>query len=329
MDPLVSIVIPAYNAAEFIGRSIASSQQQTLTDLEIVIVDDASTDATVATVEALMTEGARIRLFKQARNGGVAVARNTGIDQARGRYVAFLDADDIFLPERLERLVKAAEDQQLDVVADNQLLRDLHLGRNVGALTFNPTSRLKALNALTFLRYSNNIPTLHEILVGRRATYFPLIKPIIRRDFLLQHQLRYDPACKIGEDFDLHVRCLLEGAKVAIVPQSYYVYTMAYSDVSNTRSPHSRTVLDMQPVLRNVDQLLQRYGDTLSPELRQELARCKDGALGLEQYEQLKADLYGGRTGALFGLMRSPMMWRYAARSTTIKLRNLSTRLML
>ncbi|SEK52527.1 succinoglycan biosynthesis protein ExoO [Pseudoxanthomonas sp. GM95] len=326
--PLVSIVIPAYNAAAFIHRSVASIQQQTLTDLEILVVDDASTDDTIATVEALIAEGAEIRLLRQEKNGGVAVARNTGIDQARGRYIAFLDADDIFLPERLEHLVQQAEAQQLDVVGDNQVLLDLHLGRHVGATAFNPTAQLKAMDALTFLKRANNIPSLREILSGHRGTYSPLIKPMIRRDFLTQHGLRYDPACKIGEDFDLHIRCLLEGARAALVPQAYYVYTLAYSDYSATRSPHSRTVLNLKPVLRNIDQLLQRYGGRLSPVVRRELVRCKSGARGLERFEQLKTDLYRGRVHALLGLFALPVVWRYTARSTTIKLRHLSTRLL-
>lgn len=327
MAPLVSIVIPAYRAAEFIGRAVASVQEQTLQDFEILIVDDASGDDTLATAQALAAQDARIRVFTQARNGGVAVARNTGIDQARGRYLAFLDADDALLPERLERLVALADAQALDVVGDNQWLRDVHLDRNVGVMAFNPGDAPMRLDAATFLRNSDNVPKVREILSGRIAAYFPVIKPIVRREFLQAHALRYDPACKIGEDFDLHIRCLLEGASVVIVPEAYYVYTLPYSEVSRTRSPHSRTVMNLQPVLRNVDHLLHAYRDRLSPELRRALARCKQGALGLQQFEQIKADLYGGRAAAVLDLATTPRLWGYAARSTSIKLRNLSSRL--
>ncbi len=86
------------------------------------------------------------------------------------------------------------------------------------------------LDAATFLRNSDNVPKVREILSGRIAAYFPVIKPIVRREFLQAHALRYDPACKIGEDFDLHIRCLLEGASVVIVPEAYYVYTLPYSE---------------------------------------------------------------------------------------------------
>jgi succinoglycan biosynthesis protein ExoO len=326
MDPLVSIVIPAYNAAEFIGRSVASIQQQTLADVEILIVDDASTDDTAAAVNALMRADPRIRLFQQDVNGGVAVARNTGIAQARGQYIAFLDADDIFLPERIQRLVGHAEAQQLDIVTDNQLLHDAHLDTHVGILAFNPTQAPQPLTTLAFLKGSTNIPTLWEILSGSRAAYFPLVKPLIRRAFLARHALRYDPACRIGEDFDILVRCLLEGAKAAIVPQALYVYTLPYSDFSSTRSPHTRTRFNMQPVLENVDRLLRTYAGSLTPELRQALVRCRYGSEGLQQFEQFKTELYRKRPQAVLSLVTKPWLWQYVARSTTAKLRNLSTR---
>jgi len=326
MASLVSVVIPAYNAAEFIGRSIASLRQQTLTDMEILVVDDASTDATVATVKALMATNSDIRLLEQPQNGGVAVARNTGIAQAQGRYIAFLDADDVFLPQRLEVLVQQAEAHQLDVVGDNQVMHDVHLGRGVGVVDFNPTDHLQLLTARAFLEGSHNVPTWREILSGSRAAYFPIIKPIIRRDFLTRHALRYDPACSIGEDFDLHIRCLLEGAKFGLVPQALYVYTLPYSVYSSTRSPNTRTRFNLQPVLDNVDQLLTRYADTLDPDVRQALIRCKDGSRGLEQFEEFKRALYRKRPQAVLSLVTTPGLWQYVARSTTTKLRNLSAR---
>lgn len=92
------------------------------------------------------------------------------------------------------------------------------------------------------------------------------------------------------------MRCLIEGAKSAVVPQACYVYTVPYSEVSGTRSPNSRTVLNMEPVLRNVDHLLKVYGGRPMAQERRELARCRTGAKGLEDFEQLKADAREGRT---------------------------------
>lgn len=101
--PGVSIITPAYNAARHIGATIASVQAQTCAGWEMVIADDGSGDETCALVEALAREDPRIILVRQARNGGPAAARNLALAQARGRYICFLDSDDLWLPTKLER----------------------------------------------------------------------------------------------------------------------------------------------------------------------------------------------------------------------------------
>lgn len=97
--PLVSVVIPAYNRAGLIGRAIDSVLHQTHGNLELIVVDDASTDNTGEVVESI--GDARIRYIRCERNAGASAARNTGIAAAAGRFVAFLDSDDIWMPEKL------------------------------------------------------------------------------------------------------------------------------------------------------------------------------------------------------------------------------------
>ena len=101
--PLVSVVIPAYNAASFIDASVGSVLAQSFRDLEIVVVDDGSTDATADRVRAF---GQRVRLVRQT-NRGVSAARNAGVSLAQGRYVAFLDADDAWQPAKIDRQIEA------------------------------------------------------------------------------------------------------------------------------------------------------------------------------------------------------------------------------
>ena len=101
--PLVSIVTPSYNSEKFISETIASVQKQTVTDWELLIVDDASSDATVTKIKRLQAEDSRIKCFSLKENKGPAHARNLGIQKARGKYLTFLDADDLWFPEFLER----------------------------------------------------------------------------------------------------------------------------------------------------------------------------------------------------------------------------------
>jgi len=105
--PLVSVVIPAWNAHDTLERTLRSAAAQTYSNFEIVIVDDGSTDATAEIAQRFCADHANVRLLQQA-NAGVAAARNLGIAQARGEWVAPLDADDLWHPTKLARQVAAA-----------------------------------------------------------------------------------------------------------------------------------------------------------------------------------------------------------------------------
>ena len=104
-DPFVSVIIPAYNGPEALGRAIASVLRQTYKKFELIIVDDYSADLIEDMTRSFRDD--RIIYVRHARNQGAAAARNTGMRQARGSLLAFLDSDDEFLPERLETQVKA------------------------------------------------------------------------------------------------------------------------------------------------------------------------------------------------------------------------------
>lgn len=111
MEPLqqkgekISIVVPVYQAADYIAQTIAMVQNQTYTDWELILVEDCSKDGSAAVIEKELRkyDDSRICLIRQKENGGAARARNTGVDAAQGRYLAYLDADDVWLPDKLSR----------------------------------------------------------------------------------------------------------------------------------------------------------------------------------------------------------------------------------
>lgn len=104
--PLISVIVPAYNAEGYLRRCVDSILAQTLGDLEVVLVDDGSTDGTAAICDAYAAADARVRAIHQ-KNGGVSSARNRGLSAARGDYIAWLDSDDYFMPAALEKLYGA------------------------------------------------------------------------------------------------------------------------------------------------------------------------------------------------------------------------------
>jgi glycosyltransferase involved in cell wall biosynthesis len=111
--PKVSVIIPTFNRAQILGRAIASVLGQTFVDLELIVVDDGSSDETAALIQNFAD--VRLRYLQQLQNLGVSAARNRGIAEARGEWLAFLDSDDLWLPQKLERQFAAL--QGVDCVA--------------------------------------------------------------------------------------------------------------------------------------------------------------------------------------------------------------------
>ena len=110
---MISIIVPVYNAGQYISKTIENVTAQTYTDWELLLVDDCSKDKSCEIIEEEIRRFEKsgyakdkIRLLKQKENAGAANARNRGIDESRGRYIAFLDADDVWHPEKLEKELK-------------------------------------------------------------------------------------------------------------------------------------------------------------------------------------------------------------------------------
>lgn len=102
-SPLISVIVPAFNSERYIRNTVASIQSQSFTDWEAIIVDDNSGDETVSLLEAISADDDRIKWIQLTKNAGAAFSRNQGIKAAKGRYIAFLDSDDLWLTEKLER----------------------------------------------------------------------------------------------------------------------------------------------------------------------------------------------------------------------------------
>ena len=111
VNGLVSIITPTYNCGKFIGETIESVQKQTYTNWEMVIVDDCSTDDTKDVVERYLQQDKRIKYHCLTENSGAAVARTKAMELATGQYMAFLDSDDLWMPNKLEKQIKFMQDK--------------------------------------------------------------------------------------------------------------------------------------------------------------------------------------------------------------------------
>jgi len=115
-NSLVSVIMAAYNAEEHIETAIRSVIQQTYKDIELIVVDDASTDSTLKKIEKLSKFDHRIKVYKNETNQGVVKSRNFATKKAQGKYIAFLDADDIWLLEKLKKQVECARVQNASIL---------------------------------------------------------------------------------------------------------------------------------------------------------------------------------------------------------------------
>ena len=146
MNSLISIITPSYNSSKFISQTIESVISQTYENWEMIIVDDMSPDNSNEIIEEFIKKDSRIKLIKLEKNGGPAVARNRAIKEAQGRYMAFLDADDLWMPEKLKKQIAFMNENDLAFTYSSYGLIDEDnndLGEFITKETITYTSMLK------------------------------------------------------------------------------------------------------------------------------------------------------------------------------------------
>ncbi|MFC7068748.1 glycosyltransferase family 2 protein [Halobaculum lipolyticum] len=207
--PEVSVVVPAYQRGDMVGRAIDSALAQTVEDVEVVVVDDGSTDDTETVVTAY--EDDRVRYVAHERNRGVSAARNTGLAAATGEYVAFLDSDDEWLPRKLDR--------QLTTLAERgEGWVGAYCGIATGGLS--PLDRLAAVVSERLFRSAaprEGGRELAEALLSMQVFMGPGSTLLVERD-VLEATGGFDEGLSLFEDWDLVLR-VLEAGKLAYVDE--------------------------------------------------------------------------------------------------------------
>ncbi len=222
MSPKISIIVPAYNTEKYVAQAIESVLQQTEEAFEIIVIDDASTDATVEVVKSF--SDSRLRLIVNEKNGGVSCARNRALEEARGEWIALLDSDDWYSPNRLEKLLEAAVLTEADLIADDVYFVQNDLEKASGTLfsVNQEFNQPKHISSLTFVKLNMES--------AKSSPHLGLTKPIIKHDFLIQNQLRYNEGLNFAEDYHLYLMCLARGAKFITIPEGYYFYRRSRQD---------------------------------------------------------------------------------------------------
>lgn len=229
--PDISVIIPVFNAAEFVMTGISSALEHTRASLEVICIDDGSTDSSAQLLAQLAATDKRISVIRLQFNRGVSTARNAGIEQASGTYVRFLDADDTIPPGALDLLLEAARNASSDMAIGEVLGLEFPAGAvwppddcngdNAGVVTTNVYESA----------WLQSVPGHHG---GN----------LYRRSLLEDNQIRFNTDLVLGEDQLFQANAIVKAGSVAIIKDTVYHYHR-YRDTSVTNSlPSHRSLCD-------------------------------------------------------------------------------------
>lgn len=225
----VDVLVAVFNNANTIERAVQSALAEACVK-SVIVIDDGSTDETCSVLRCLKDEvGGRLVFQQLDRNEGPSVARNRGIELSDAPWIAILDGDDYFLPNRIRALLEASEGA--DLVADDQL--QVNEGKDVDP----PPSSELLIGLDTTITVDLSTFVAGNLSQGKRQRKeLGFLKPIMRRAFLDLNQLRYDANLRLGEDFVLYTRALAAGAVFKVIPSRTYVSVVRSNSISGQHS---------------------------------------------------------------------------------------------
>ena len=215
MTPLVSIIIPCYNTEKFISKALTSIQNQSYQNIEVIIIDDGSTDNSVIICENFIQTDKRFSLLKSKNNKGVAYSLNKGIENSRGKYIARMDADDISYPDRIKVQTQFLEkNEDIDIVGVNAYLLKTC---NENKINSNPI--YFETNTLNFCTYFSQ-PFFGGCILGKSKVFT---------------QIKFKSGY-VSEDFEFVLNAIHLKYKLANINEGLYGYRTNLSSISNTNN---------------------------------------------------------------------------------------------
>ena len=227
--PAISVIIPLYNAEKYFGECLESLLAQTFKDFEVIVVNDCSTDGSHKVAESYLEKfDGRLNIFDNRQNSGVSVSRNKGLKISRGEYIFFMDADDLLLPDSLERMYRLAKSFDVDVV------------NCTGTFSINDDGsewafrRLKRPTATDENIFETNLEWRVKGLLKDNFYLSPWRK-FSRRDFLIRNGLFFPEKTNNYEDQIWSFGLLLCSEKILHTPLAAYVYRKSYDSLSRKK----------------------------------------------------------------------------------------------
>ena len=257
---MISVILPVYNDEQFLLETFESKKKKKDIELEVIVVDDGSRDNSLALCRKIEKEDGRVRVFTQ-RNAGVSAARNFGISQAHGEYIAFLDQDDVFLDGALARNLQILMDKKADFIKFARKDIVVVNGKNTQQTEY---------NQFEFCTLNLQNIGLHYMQLRKNMMFSSIWNGIYRKDFLLKNSIAYNEAMKGGcEDQWFNLCLLLPGFSAVYVPELGYVHYIRKGTSTSTKFSTS-----MVEAFSNVCRLEMQFIDKLplNPKEREAIA---------------------------------------------------------
>ena len=229
-NQLVSIITPVYNSEKFLEDTIKSIENQTYTNWEWILIDDCSTDKSVEVIKKYANKNPKIRLIKLKENSGAAIARNTGIDNAKGKYIAFLDSDDLWKKEKLEKQIKFMQKNNYEFTYTGYEFAD-EKGKPTGKVVKVPTE----------INYKQ---ALKNTTISTCAVIFDIEN--------LDKQLIYMPNIRKGQDTATWWKILKTGITAYGINESLFLYRRSENTLSSNKFAALKRTWNLY---RNVEKL--------------------------------------------------------------------------
>ena len=248
--PEVSIIVPIYNVEKYLDRCMQSLLNQTLKDIEIIMVDDGSPDRCPQMCDEYAKNDSRIKVVHK-KNGGLGYARNSGLDVATGEYVAFIDSDDYTSTEAYETLYDEAKRGDFDIVYAG------YMGFKSSGATFTDFVMDKELRGNDVIKFLGNM--LYHVDKGFESVCMSMWNGIYRRDLINAHHVRFHSEREyLSEDILFHTELIPYCKSIRCIPKVFYHY--CYNDTSLTRKFKLSKIRSNEALFNKVFEILKQNG---------------------------------------------------------------------
>lgn len=289
-SPQVSFAMACFNAQPYLRSAIEAALSQTDISVEILVVDDGSSDSSLAEAQAIAAADPRVRVFQTHKNGGPAAARNVALTHMRGDWFAILDSDDLVDPARSTIMIEMAEEQGADLIADNLLV----FGEGQQERPFFKPDDFGNGRWLEIDEYFAR----SQLFGSSPGPGF--LKPMIRKSVIDRLNIRYNEGLRIGEDDELIVRILYAECRYYLCPETSYHYRKHAGSISHRlSSANAQKMLAAEVDIRDMIGPKQ----ATSKAYKQRFDSVERGLAFVTSIDQLKA---GDLIGAMRTLARCP-----------------------